>query len=209
MPNTPHVRSIHGIRILKPKHRTIKRLKKEAPVPTMYGDQVWHSSFLIMEYLKQNPLPSGQRIMDIGCGWGLLGIYCAKHFDGDSLLVDADSRVFPYVHSHETLNEVSVQTEQATFNELTAEDFSKRDIVLGADICFWPSMVRELKSLIATAIRAGVKTIILADPGRSTFLQLAEHCKENYFTRLESWQSQEQTTSKGMLLIIEKQPALI
>jgi predicted nicotinamide N-methyase len=198
-----HVRSIHGIRIFKNKHQTIKRLRKESPVPTLYGDQVWHSSFLIMEYLAQHPLPNRQRIMDIGCGWGLLGIFCAKHFDGDIVSVDADSGVFPYVRSHEALNEVSVRTAESTFEQLKHADFAKQDMIVGADICFWPSMVKELKSLIARAMAAGVKKIILADPGRTTFLQLAEFCKENYITRLEPWQSRQQTTSKGMLLIID------
>lgn len=200
---SPHVRSIHGIRILKSKHQIIKRLRKEEPAPKLYGDQVWHSSFLIMEYLAQYPLPHRQRIMDIGCGWGLLGIFCAKHFASDIVSVDADSGVFPYVRTHETLNDVSVRTEQATFGELKHADFAVQDVIVGADICFWPSMVKELKALISRAMLAGVKKIILADPGRTTFLQLAEHCKENYITRLEPWQSQEQTTSKGMLLIID------
>lgn len=198
-----HVRSIHGIRILKNKHQTIKRLRKESPAPRLYGDQVWHSSFLIMEYLAQHPLPVRQRIMDIGCGWGLLGIFCAKHFEGDILSVDADSGVFPYVHSHEALNDVSVKTEQATFDQLKHADFARQDVIVGADICFWPCMVKELKTLIAKAMGAGVKKIILADPGRTTFLQLADHCKERYITRLEPWQSSEQTTSNGMLLIID------
>jgi predicted nicotinamide N-methyase len=198
-----HVRSIHGIRIFKNKHRTIKRLRKESPVPTLYGDQVWHSSFLVMEYLAQHPLPNRHRIMDIGCGWGLLGIFCAKHFDGDIMSVDADSGVFPYVRSHEALNEVSVRTAVSTFEDLKHADFAEQDMIVGADICFWPSMVKELKSLIARAMIAGVKKIILADPGRTTFLQLAEHCKENYVTRLEPWQSRQQTTSKGLLLIID------
>ncbi|MCR6652116.1 MAG: methyltransferase domain-containing protein [Cellvibrionaceae bacterium] len=154
---SPHVRSIHGIRILKSKHQIIKRLRKEEPAPKLYGDQVWHSSFLIMEYLAQHPLPQRQRIMDIGCGWGLLGIFCAKHFAGDIVSVDADSGVFPYVRTHETLNDVSVRTEQATFGELKHADFAAQDVIVGADICFWPSMVKELKALIARALLAGVK----------------------------------------------------
>jgi predicted nicotinamide N-methyase len=156
-----------------------------------------------MEYLAQHPLPNRQRIMDIGCGWGLLGIFCAKHFDGDIVSVDADSGVFPYLRSHEALNEVSVRTSESTFEQLRHADFADQDMIVGADICFWPSMVKELKSLIARAMAAGVKKIILADPGRTTFLQLAEFCKENYITSLEPWQSRQQTTSKGMLLIID------
>lgn len=42
----------------------------------LHGHWVWQSSYLIMGYLHKHPLESGQRIMDIGCGWGLLDLLC-------------------------------------------------------------------------------------------------------------------------------------
>jgi predicted nicotinamide N-methyase len=197
-----HVRSVYGIKILKSKHKTLKTLKKESEQPSLYGDQIWQSSFMLMEYLEQNPLAQNQRVMDIGCGWGLLGIFCAKHFASSVLLVDADSKVFPYVNSHELLNDVSVNTIKAAFNEITSTDLAKQDVILGSDICFWPQLATQLRLLISIAIKAGVKQIIIADPGRQTFLHLAEFCKINYGAQLHIRVAAGRTKSKGYLLVI-------
>lgn len=197
-----HVRSIYGIKILKSKHKTLKILKKESEKPTLYGDQIWQSSFMLMEYLEQNPLASQQRVMDIGCGWGLLGIFCAKRFGSNALLVDADCNVFPYVNSHELLNDVHVRTIQATFDEVTPAHLAQQDVIIGSDICFWPELATQLRLLIGTAIKAHVKQIILADPGRQTFLHLAEFCKIHYGATLHTRIVAGRTKSKGYLLVI-------
>lgn len=198
-----HVRSAYGIKILKSKHKTLKALSKESDKPTLYGHQVWQSSFMLMEYLEQNPLALRQRVMDIGCGWGLLGIFCAKHFDSSSLLVDADCNVFPYVSSHEQLNDVHVSTVQATFGEITSTQLQSQDVIIGSDICFWPQLATQLRVLISEAIKANVKQIILSDPGRETFLHLAEFCKIHYGAVLHKRIAAGRTKSKGYLLVID------
>ncbi len=198
-----HVRSIYGLHILKPKHQSIRKIKRNDQLPTLHGHQVWQSSYMILDYLNEQPLESKQRIMDIGCGWGLLGIYCAKHFEGDVLMVDADDRVFPYVDSHQKLNDVRVKTANASFDELGYADFAKQDIILGSDICFWPKLVTQLRQLITTAMQASVKKIILADPGRATFLQLVEFCRENFHCKLIPWKLGGRSRNQGYLLIID------
>ena len=197
-----HVRSLYGIKILKSKHKTLKSLKK-ANEPTLYGHQVWQSSFMLMEYLQQNPLEHRLRVMDIGCGWGLLGIFCAKHFASRALLVDADCNVFPYVNSHEHLNDVQVTTIQATFNEITKAHLVQQDVIVGSDICFWPELATQLRMLISSALKANVKQIILADPGRQTFLHLAEFCKIHYGATLHSRSFAGRIKSTGYLLVID------
>lgn len=204
-----HVRSLYGVKILKRKHRDLRALNKSRDEPTLYGDQVWQSSFLIMDYLKQHPLLNKQRVMDIGCGWGLLGIYCAKQFDSDVTLIDADSNVFPYALTHQALNDVSVKTRHAGFNDLEQTDFARQDVIVGADICFWPELSTQLKSLIAKAVSAKIKRIILADPGRNTFLQLAEHCSHLYHSTLLPMEIPGKTKSKkGYLMVIENPSSL-
>lgn len=198
-----HVRSIYGIKILKSKHKTLKILQKEAEQPTMYGHQVWQSSFMLMEYLQQNPLLKQQRVMDVGCGWGLLGIFCAKHFGSDALLIDADSNVFPYVKSHELLNDVRVTTVQASFSDITQAHLQNQDVILGSDICFWPQLATQLRTLISSAIKANVQQIILADPGRQTFLHLAEYCKTEFGAVLHTRTVAGRTKTKGYLLVID------
>lgn len=196
------IRSMYGIKILKTRHKILRELNKNADLPTMHGDQVWQSSFLIMDYLTQHPLPENVRVMDIGCGWGLLGIYCAKHFAADVLMVDADASVFPYTDSHTLLNEVTARTAQARFSDLNASDFSCQDVIMGADICFWPELSTQLKGLVSVALNSGVKRIILADPGRSTFLQLANFCRSQFGAKLYSREIPGRTRFKGYLLDI-------
>jgi len=89
-----------------------------------------------MDYLERHPLEQDQRLMEIGCGWGLLGIFCAKQFAVDALLTDADEQVFAYVMTHAHLNQVSVRTELVRFEGITHRLLRECDILLGADIGF-------------------------------------------------------------------------
>ena len=62
---------------------------------------------------------------------------------------------------------------QARFEKLTQARLADVDIVAGADICFWDELTPVLYNLIRRSLRAGVKQIIIADPGRSPFYALA------------------------------------
>ena len=48
--------------------------------------------------------------MEVGCGWGLLGIYCAKKYGARVTGVDIDSEVFPYLNLHAEINQVEIST---------------------------------------------------------------------------------------------------
>ena len=43
-----------------------------------------------MDYLGCQGLPEGVKVLEVGCGWGLAGIFCAKHFRAVVTGVDAD-----------------------------------------------------------------------------------------------------------------------
>lgn len=113
--------------------------------------------------------------MEIGCGWGLLGIYCAKAFDAQVLLTDADDHVFPYALTHARLNGVSVATEQVRFDAIADSHLEGCDVLLGADICFWPELGSQLRRLIQRSAEVGVGRIVVADPGRATFMRMPGH----------------------------------
>ncbi|MCP4039023.1 MAG: methyltransferase, partial [bacterium] len=97
MTRTRDSRTAFGLKILNSNHPGIRRLKREGHWPEIHGHKFWNSSFLIMNELKREPLPRGSRVMEIGCGWGLLGIYCAKQFGARVTGVDADKNVFPFL----------------------------------------------------------------------------------------------------------------
>ncbi|MBN1255650.1 MAG: class I SAM-dependent methyltransferase [Deltaproteobacteria bacterium] len=128
-----------------------------------------------MDYLKGHPLPEGARVMEIGCGWGLTGIYCAKKFNAIVTGVDIDSEVFPYLRLHADINKVHIATLHQKFNNLKETDLQEIDFVIGADICFWDKMVYPLKRFIHRALRASVQEVIIADPGRPTFEKIGDY----------------------------------
>ena len=180
MTTTKNHHRIHGLKVLKANHPQMRSLKKSGHVAEIHGHRVWDSSYLIMDYLKKHPLPRRTRILEIGCGWGLLGQYCAKHFGCRVHGIDADKNVLPYLQLHADINRVRMSAEKRSFKQLTADYLSGFDLVLGADICFWDDMANELFNLMVRAKRAGVKQIILADPSRPPFHTLSDRCLEKF-----------------------------
>jgi predicted nicotinamide N-methyase len=164
------------MKILNAHHPKIRRLKRDGHIPEIHGHKFWNSSFLIMNHLKKNPLPEGTRVMEVGCGWGLLGVYCAKQFGAEVTGTDADPNVFPFLDLHAEINGVKVTTEKARFEKLTVARLKNVDVLLGADICFWDELTPVLFNMIKRALRAGVKQIIISDPSRSPFTELSGRC---------------------------------
>ena len=177
MPARNHRRAF-GLKILNASHPGVRQLKRDGAVAEIHGNKFWNSSYLIMDYLKKNPLPKRSRVLEIGCGWGLLGLYCAKQFGNRAHGIDADKNVLPYLDLHADINEVRMTREGKTFNQLTTDYLRDFDVILGADICFWDEMTRQLFNLIKRAKKAGVKQIMISDPCRSPFSKLASRCQE-------------------------------
>lgn len=197
-------RRVFGLQILNSSHRDIKRLKQEGHVAELHGNKFWNSSFLLMNHLKRHPLKKHSRVLEIGCGWGLLGIYCARNFSARVTGVDADKNVFPFLKLHSEINGVRIKTEQGSFQHLTKTWLSKFDVILGSDICFWDDMSNTLYNLIRRSLQAGVKQIIISDPCRPPFTDLAGRCQDklpNAYT--VSRRMSRPVRASGELLIIE------
>ena len=172
--------------------------------PEIHGDKVWFSSYFIMEYLEDNPLPKKAKVLEIGAGWGLLSIWCAKKFGNKCLAVDADKHVMPFVDLHAKENKVKVDTLVSKYEDIPADTLAKYDVMLGGDICFWESLVNPLYKTIKGALDNGVKTVVIADPGRSTFLKLAKKCQRNLNAILVSYAIIDPNAYDGYLLIIKR-----
>ncbi len=169
-------RRAFGLKILNANHPGIRQIKREGHQAEIHGNKFWNSSYLIMQYLKKHPLPKRSRVLEIGCGWGLLGLYCAKEFGSKVHGIDADDNVFPYLDLHAEENGIVMTREKKTFNQLSVSYLESFDVVLGADICFWDEMTGQLFNLIKRSRKAGVKTVMIADPCRPPFNALAEKC---------------------------------
>ena len=194
----------YGIRVLQSRHPEIRRLKR-LHTPSVHGNKHWVSSWLLMDYLRRHPLPERTRVMEIGCGWGLAGIYCAKKFNAIVTGVDIDAEVFPYLQLHADINKVDVATLQKKFNKLREDDLQNIDVVIGADICFWDKMVYPLKRFIRRALNAGVQLVIIADPARSPFEKLSKYFVKKRGGEILQWTVRRPRNIQGQLLKINNQ----
>lgn len=204
MTKTKHTKTVRGIQLYTKNHPKLKKLLAKAEAaPEIHGDKVWFSSYFIMDHLAAKPPADKARVMEIGCGWGPLGIYCAKHFNSRVTAVDADRHVFPFLELHADLNDVTVKAKVARYENLKPELLAKQDLIVGGDICFWDELVEPLHTLIANALGSGVKRIIIADPGRPPFMRLAKQCRKQYGAKLKSVSITSPRAHTGYLLLIQ------
>ena len=94
--------------------------------------------------------------------------------------------------------------ERRAFDRLTRTFLGEFDLILGADICFWDDLSRQLRNLIRRARRCGAGRVMIADPGRPPYHALAEHC----MARLDGVQRLEMrlrrpVRASGELLIVD------
>ena len=198
-------RTAFGLKILNSNHKEIRRLKRAGYIADIHGNKFWNSSFLIMDYLKKHPLKKNLKVLEIGCGWGLLGIYCARQFDAQVTGIDADENVLPYMQLHAEQNGVCVEGKKMTFQQLTTAKLQDFDIIIGADICFWEEMSGMLLNLIKRAKKAGVSQVIIADPCRSPFTDLAQRCQKIYGeqAQIEGKWLKRPVNASGEILVVD------
>jgi predicted nicotinamide N-methyase len=199
--NTKKEIRAYGIRVLLSRHPEVRKLKR-LNFPSNHGNKFWTSSWLLMDYFKRRGLPNNSRVMEVGCGWGLLGIYCAKKHGAAVTGVDIDPDVFPYLRLHSEINNVEITTLRKGFNGLTGRLLTNVDELIGADICFWEKMVDPLRRLIRRSLRAGVQRVLIADPGRSPFEDLGEYFVERGRGQILDWSIRHPRNIQGRILEI-------
>ena len=197
----PHTTNVYGVHLLKTRHRFIRKLRSLAE-PSSHGDKIWPANFLLMDFLSEYPPKSRTRLMDLGCGWGLVGIHCALKYGCKVTCVDKDAAVFPFVTVHATLNQVKVGLLKQTYDRLTRARLGEELTIVGADICYWPELVKPLCNLVERALRSGVERIVIADPGRKPFYDFSDLCGEKYGAVSRGWYAREPGRVYGDVLEI-------
>ena len=183
-------------------HPAIRKVRRDGVEPSIHGNKLWKSSCLLIDYLKKNPPEHYGRVMDVGCGWGIAGIWCAKHLGSDVCSVDADPDVYPYLDAVAALNGVSTRHLVSRFEKLSTKRLQGYDMLIAADICFWDELVKPVNNMVNRALKSGVKQILIADPERSTFLEMAEMVIDRHGGELIDWQVRGSIEAKGAILVI-------
>lgn len=192
----------HGIRLLLSNHKKIRKLKKDH-IPWNHGYKVWPTSWLLIDYLKKNRLIAGQRILDLACGWGLSGIFCAKTFSSKVTSVDGDKEVCPYVKLLAEINKTEVNFSHVDINKVGINMLKDIDVIIGSDICFHKELIDPLRRLIKRAKRASVSQVYISDPGRGPFDELADHFTDQEGAEVIDWKTTKPVNVQGRIFKYE------
>lgn len=196
-------RTVYGVKTLLSSHKDLRRLKRQSDSPSIHGTKLWGSSYMLMNYLQKHPLEKGCKVMELGAGWGTTGIYCAKKFKAEVTAVDADPAVFPYLRLFAEHNKVSIEERVAYFEKIKGKELGQYDVIIAADICFWDELGEAVYKLIRRALKAGVKKIIIGDPCRPPFNDMAEKCVDKFYGEVLEWETKKPKYYSGHILLIE------
>jgi predicted nicotinamide N-methyase len=116
--------------------------------------------------------------------------------------VDSDPEVFPFLDLHAEINKVKITTMKRGLGGLTVGDLRGFDVLVGADICFWDDLTPVLKRLINRALRAGVRMVLIADPGRQPFYDLGEYYSMGNGAETLVWEVKSPSKMEGRILKI-------
>lgn len=202
MTTDKHLRVISGLSVPYASHPQVRALKRSGRRPSLHGTKLWGASQTLMDYLASTTQTQPKTVIDAGCGWGLSGIWCAKHLQATVASLDADPDVIPYLELTAKINGAEVTPIVGRFEDLGSDLLSATDLLIGADICFWDELVDPVIAMITTAIESGTKRIVIADPQRAPFLAVCEHILERFGGELIEWRAPA-TKTVGALLVIE------
>ena len=175
----PHTIEFLGVKALRSGHPAVRRLKRlQQGYNSAHGNKIWRSSFVLMDYLSTYPPAANSKVLDIGCGWGLTGIFLAKTYGAQVTGIDIDESVAPFLALQADINNSEINFKARGFESLSKAELKAYTMLVGTDICFWDELTEPLLKLITLALDAGVERILIADPGRPPFWELVERCMD-------------------------------
>jgi predicted nicotinamide N-methyase len=192
-----------GVTMPTSAHPVVRQIRRQGVKPSIHGNKLWKSSRLLIDYLDKNRPEHCNSVIDVGCGWGIAGIWCAKTLGSQVTSVDADPDVFPFLEASAALNGVTTTPLVSTFEKLTTRQLSQFDMLIAADICFWDELVNPVFNMVNRAVKAGVKHIVIADPERSTFFDMAKRCEDRFCADTFEWQTNTPINARGALMVLE------
>ncbi len=112
--------------------------------------------------------------------------------------------VFPYLEATAGINKVATRHLVSRFEKLKTRQLKEYDMLIAADICFWDELVNPVYNMVNRAVKAGVKHILIADPERPTFLEMAGRCIDRHCADLIEWETRSPIKAQGAIMVIEK-----
>src|SRR5690554_8058914 len=108
-------------------HKTIR--------PALFGQRAWGSSFLLIDYLSEHPLTEDCKLLELGCGWGVVSDYAASQLGIKATGMDIDDKVLPYIDTLAATNDSRIKSLHASIAELNDKKLRKLKVLVGAHYC--------------------------------------------------------------------------
>lgn len=176
MPDTPaerirrhlpvtRVPSLPDLRLhLAGPHSGLGRLLASNPgAGSPYWAHVWGGGLVLVRYLFDHPATvAGLRVLDLGCGSGLVAIAAARCGASHVTAVDVDPYAIVATALNAALNTVAVEVRCA---DLLDGPVPQADLVLVGDLFYEAALARRVAGFLDHCVAAGCP-VLVGDPGR-------------------------------------------
>ena len=126
-------------------------LKAAGLMDLPYWAKVWDSSLLLAYFLGRQPVVLGRRMLEIGAGLGIVGIYAAL-CGHQVTITDVNEDALQFARANVLLNHVQhVEVNKLDWNDSTFEE--TYDVIVGSEIVYdresYPALVEFLRRSLA------------------------------------------------------------
>ncbi|KAJ8612874.1 hypothetical protein CTAYLR_002062 [Chrysophaeum taylorii] len=112
------------------------------------GMGVWECSEVLSQLIARRPeVVSHKRVLEVGCGCGLASMVSAMS-GGRVTASDGDDEVLQLARRNFDANGLSIETRRLRWEEATAMAAAKFEVVLGADVTYFPGSALPLANVM-------------------------------------------------------------
>ena len=143
----------------------LDRLSADENAPAPYWAYNWGGGAALAVWLKDDPeAVAGRRVLDLGCGSGLVGIAALKAGAASVLAVDIDPHAVLAAQLNAEANGVDVETLCA---DLLDGPPPAVEVVLAGDVFYSRALARRSLPFLRRCRDAGL-SVLIGDPGRAS-----------------------------------------
>ena len=143
------------------RHVDRDRLLHDESVVPPYWALVWGGAKAMAEHLASRVPCEGRRVLDVGCGLGLVSLVAAAR-GGQVTAIDREAAPIEFLQASAALNGLQIET---LTGDVTTPLERRFDLVLAADLLYERAEFDRLAAALA-ALVAPRGTLLVADPQR-------------------------------------------
>ena len=165
LPVTP-VPSLPGLRLhlAGPRSGLGRLLANDPGAGSPYWAHVWGGGLVLGRYIFDHPATvAGLRVMDLGCGSGLVAIAAARCGASHVTAVDVEPYAIAATSLNAALNAVAVEVRCA---DLLDGPVPQADLLLVGDLFYEAALARRVAGFLDRCVAAGCP-VLVGDPGRT------------------------------------------